>query len=102
MPRRSKKNYLIVFCSNNWDSETEGYLLQVEKIIDLKSYENEGFFLEGTGSVVFDHLYKKAYACSSSRTNMKLVQKICLSLNYEPVTFEGISKYFIYKIYNKT
>ena len=68
------------------------YLLQVEKVVDLKFKEKEGIFLEGTGSIVFDHLYKKAYACLSSRTNSNLLNLVCQHLGYDAVTFEAFDQ----------
>eukprot|EP00093_Oithona_nana_P014710 14710.XXX_441790_443080_1 [CDS] Oithona nana genome sequencing. len=63
---------------------------RVERFIDLKKFENEGMFLEGTGrSIVFDHLHRKAYACLSSRTNIKLMRQVSQSLDYQLVTFEA-------------
>ena len=61
-------------------------------MINLKHKENDGCFLEGTGSLVFDHLYKKAYACISSRTNINLLRQVCSHLDYEPVTFEALDE----------
>ena len=65
---------------------------KVETVIDLKSYEKEGIFLEGTGSIVFDHEYRKAYASLSSRTSNALLKKVCQSLSYEPVIFEAVDE----------
>lgn len=61
----------------------------IESIIDLSNYENENLFLEGTGSIVFDHLHKIAYACLSVRTNRELFLKICKILNYTPILFHA-------------
>lgn len=59
----------------------------VTEIIDLAAAENENRFLEGTGSIVFDHTTKTAYACESPRTDMKLFEKLCDIVNYTPVSF---------------
>jgi len=64
----------------------------VEKVVDLKFKENEGLFLEGTGSIVFDHLYKRAYACISSRTDPNLLNVVCKHLGYEAVVFEAFDE----------
>ncbi|MEO5571287.1 MAG: arginine deiminase-related protein [Bacteroidia bacterium] len=61
---------------------------------DFKNYtdlENEGLFLEGTGSLVFDHANKIAYANISSRTSRTVIEPVCRLLNYEPVTFYATS-----------
>ena len=61
-------------------------------MVDLKFKENEGLFLEGTGSIVFDHLYKRAYACISSRTDPNLLNVVCKHLGYEAVVFEAFDE----------
>ena len=61
----------------------------VTNIIDLSFYENENRFLEGTGSVVFDHENKLAYACISPRTDKELLIELCEILKYKPVYFSA-------------
>ena len=62
----------------------------VSKQIDLSGYENEGLFLEGTGSMVLDRDNKIAYACLSPRTNIEMLNTFCKKMNYEPVTFTAV------------
>lgn len=64
----------------------------ISRVIDLSRYENENKFLEGTGSLVFDHKNKIAYANLSSRTNKEVTEYVCRMLNYEPVIFTAKSK----------
>lgn len=59
----------------------------VSRIVDLSGHEKEGKFLEGTGSIVFDHKNKVAYACLSARTNKKLFDELCALLGYSAVSF---------------
>lgn len=59
----------------------------VTSVIDLSRFESENKFLEGTGSIVFDHLHKTAYACLSPRTDKDLFIETCRQLNYKPVYF---------------
>ncbi len=47
------------------------------EIVDLTSSENDGLFLEGTGSMVLDREHKIAYACLSPRTNEELLNQFC-------------------------
>ena len=61
----------------------------VTEIIDLTQSENDGLFLEGTGSMVLDREHKIAYACLSPRTNEKLLHDFCKLVNYTPVTFRA-------------
>ncbi len=64
----------------------------VKRIVDLSYKEQSNRFLEGTGSVVFDHINKVAYACLSPRTNKELFEKLCLVLDYEDITFHAQDK----------
>lgn len=61
----------------------------VREVIDWSGYEEEGRFLEGTGSVVFDHAEKVAYACLSPRTDQELFLRLCGLLGYRPVSFHA-------------
>ena len=60
---------------------------KVEELIDLSKYEKEGKFCEGTGSIIFDHIHKVAYACLSPRTDKDVFIEVCDLLNYKPVCF---------------
>ncbi len=46
-------------------------------------------FLEGTGSMIFDHQAKKVYAAISPRTDAKLVTEFASKLGYESIQFEA-------------
>ncbi|TKT90860.1 citrulline utilization hydrolase CtlX [Dyadobacter frigoris] len=61
----------------------------VEEVIDLTHFENEGKFLEGTGSMVLDRRYKIAYACLSPRTHPEVLDAFAEALGYEIVTFSA-------------
>lgn len=61
----------------------------VKEWIDLSVSEAFGQFLEGTGSVVFDHKDKTAYAAISSRTDPSLFDELCTMLRYKPVAFHA-------------
>jgi hypothetical protein len=60
-----------------------------QRVIDLSVHELEGRFLEGTGSLVLDHVARIAYACRSARTDESLVRAWCQQLDYEPVLFNA-------------
>lgn len=49
-------------------------------------------FLEGTGSIVFDHNLKRAYAALSPRTDSELLGRLCKRLGYEPIVFNATDK----------
>ncbi|MBE9464150.1 citrulline utilization hydrolase CtlX [Dyadobacter subterraneus] len=61
----------------------------VEEVIDLTHFENEGKYLEGTGSMVLDRRYKIAYACLSPRTHPEVLDAFADALGYEIVTFSA-------------
>ncbi len=63
---------------------------QVSRVIDLTHHEDQGRFLEGTGSVVFDHADRLAYAAISPRTHADVLSELCGTLGYKPVTFEAL------------
>jgi hypothetical protein len=55
--------------------------------LDLTNFEIQDQFLEGTGSLVFDHINKKAFACLSSRTSQKVLDILCKNTGYTKFTF---------------
>jgi hypothetical protein len=61
----------------------------VTRLIDLSDEEQREVFLEGTGSIVFDHIQKVAYACNSPRTNEPLFIELCAVLGYTPIAFNA-------------
>jgi hypothetical protein len=63
--------------------------LNFSQVFDLSYFEEKSKFLEGTGSVVFDHENRKAYAAISSRTNEEVLNKLCAHLNYNPILFHA-------------
>jgi hypothetical protein len=63
---------------------------RVTKVIDYSAFENEGWYLEGTGSLVFDHLNKIAYVSLSNRSNPKMTQRFAEDFSYEPLAFTSI------------
>ena len=63
---------------------------EINKIIDLSIYEKKNIFLEGTGSIIFDHTHKIAYACISPRTDKQLFEKTCKILDYKPICFQSV------------
>jgi hypothetical protein len=60
-----------------------------KEIIDFSGEEFRGQFLEGTGSLVFDHPNRIAYASRSPRTSEALVKTVASRLGYEPVLFSS-------------
>jgi hypothetical protein len=64
---------------------------RVTDMIDYSAFEDEDCYLEGTGSLVLDHLNKIAYVSLSNRSNPKVIQRFADDFSYEPVTFTSIS-----------
>lgn len=62
---------------------------KVKEIIDLSAPENEGKFLEGTGSMIFDHDNKLAYGSVSLRLDEKLFREFCEKFGFTPVVFHS-------------
>lgn len=63
-----------------------------EKVIDLTYFESENLFLEGTGSVVFDHEHKVAFAALSSRTSKLVFEELCKQIHYTPFMFAAFDE----------
>ena len=58
--------------------------------LDLSAHEAAGRFLEGTGSLVLDHVARVAYACRSPRTDEALVHEWARQMEYEAVVFDAV------------
>ena len=63
---------------------------RVNEVIDYSAFEEQGCCLEGTGSLVLDHLNKIAYASLSNRSNPKVIRRFANDFSYESVTFTSI------------
>jgi hypothetical protein len=64
---------------------------RVTEVTDYSAFEDEGCCLEGTGSLVFDHVNKLAYISLSNRSNPKVIQRFADDFGYEAVTFTSIA-----------
>lgn len=67
--------------------EDKGFV--IENIVDYTSAEEDGFFLEGTGSIVLDRANHKAYCALSPRADEELLIEYCEDFEYTPVIFEA-------------
>lgn len=61
----------------------------IRRWVDLSGAEADGRYLEGTGSLVLDHVERVAYACLSPRTDAGLVELWCTEFGYSPVVFDA-------------
>jgi hypothetical protein len=66
-----------------------GLGFKVDEIIDLSFFEQDGQFLEGTGSMVMDHDSKMIYACYSERTHSVPLDYLAKILGYQVIAFEA-------------
>ena len=64
--------------------------LSVFQLIDLRSFEQQGKYLEGTGSIVFDHVQNKAYMALSDRSHPEVLALLSEKLRYQAISFETI------------
>lgn len=62
---------------------------EVKGIVDLSASENEGKFLEGTGSMIFDHENKIAYGSVSLRLDEQLFREFCEKFGFKPIVFHS-------------
>jgi hypothetical protein len=67
--------------------EKEGF--HIEHIMDYRNAEDEGLFLEGTGSLLLDRVNKKAYCAISQRTDEELIIEFCEDFEYIPIIFSA-------------
>ncbi len=61
----------------------------INEIIDYSSAENEGIFLEATGSIVLDRENGIAYCALSARADEDLFIEFCEDFEYTPVVFHA-------------
>ena len=67
-----------------------GQTFRIGQTLDFSSYEQEGLFLEGTGSMVLDRDNKIAYACLSPRTDKGVLLDFCEKTGYTPEVFAAV------------
>ena len=67
--------------------EEEGFI--INEIMDYTSAEEDGFFLEGTGSILLDRDNAKAYCALSPRADEELFIEFCEDYDLAPVIFEA-------------
>jgi hypothetical protein len=67
--------------------EDEGF--EINQIMDYTSAEEDGIFLEGTGSLLLDRENGKAYCALSPRADEELMIEFCEDFEFTPVLFEA-------------
>ncbi len=64
----------------------------VSEVVDLSSHEDQGHYLEGTGSMVLDRENRIAYACVSTRTHLDPLGDFAQRLDYEAIAFDAVDR----------
>src|SRR5690554_1971816 len=67
--------------------EQEGFV--IHNVYDYTPAEDEGYFLEGTGSILMDRVHRKAYCALSPRADEELLIEFCEDFEYTPVIFNA-------------
>ena len=67
--------------------EEKGF--QLNDIVDYTSAEEDGVFLEGTGSLLLDRANGKAYCALSPRADEELMIEFCEDFDMGPIIFEA-------------
>lgn len=62
----------------------------IARVLDLSPFEDQGRYLEGTGSLVLDHVRRLAFACRSSRTDETLVRRWADLVGYQAIIFDAV------------
>src|SRR5689334_3183220 len=75
--RRAERRHEVIDCV----VRDTGFRLR--RTVDLTHHEKAGRFLEGTGSLVLDHVERVAYACRSPRTDDHVAREWAHALDYQ-------------------
>ena len=67
--------------------EAEGF--NIETVVDYTEAESDGYYLEGTGSILLDRENQKAYCALSARADEELFIEFCEDFEYTPVLFSA-------------
>jgi len=63
--------------------------VRINDVVDFTEAENDGFFLEGTSSMVLDHTHSIAYAIPSLKCDEELFIEFCEELEFSPILFRA-------------
>ncbi len=62
---------------------------KIKNVVDYTAAEDEGIFLEGTGSIILDRQNELAYCALSARADEELFIEFCEDFEYFPVVFNA-------------
>ncbi|MBL7999243.1 MAG: amidinotransferase [Candidatus Kapabacteria bacterium] len=85
---------LYPMATPNRRAERKEYVIQsikeqchTQRVTDMSSSENNGMYLEGTGSMVLDRKNAVSYCALSHRTHRKKAEEWCAVMGYTPIFF---------------
>ncbi|WP_353556832.1 citrulline utilization hydrolase CtlX [Paraburkholderia terrae] len=61
---------------------------RVQDVVDYSGLEHDDIFLEGTGTMVLDHVTRIAYTARSRRADPVALERFCTHFNFEPMCFD--------------
>lgn len=67
--------------------EEEGF--EITEVMDYTSAEEDNVFLEGTGSLILDREFNKAYCAISPRADEEIMIEFCEDFDMSPILFEA-------------
>lgn len=79
--RRERKPQVLEKLAQNY---------RILQMLDMSHLEEDGLFLEGTGSMVLDRDNQLAYACLSPRTDPETLNRFCRKMKYTAVPFRAV------------
>ena len=62
----------------------------VDEVVDLTDEADRGRFLEGTGSLVFDHVGRTVFACRSPRTDSNLAARVADRFGFDLFLYDAV------------
>lgn len=62
---------------------------RVQEVVDFSGLEHDDVYLEGTGTMVLDHVGRIAYTARSRRADPRALERFCHWFGYEPVLFDA-------------
>lgn len=68
-----------------------GQKYKISRDYTMVHYAEEGFFLEGTGSLILDRINQVAFACLSPRTSIELLDKWAVIMGYKVIYFHAVN-----------
>lgn len=61
---------------------------RISGVHDYSVLEDDNLYLEGTGSMVLDHVHRTAYIARSFRSHDRAAAVVCRDLDYRPILFD--------------